>query len=122
MQEAEEVRAPMRSIVAVWVLTARPPRTGWPRERSPHCALLHYYMYRKWVFHAHGPMGKGNRVRLPPCVVEYIRDRFREPGCEATAPWGERCMVLWAGIAGAGMGTRATALHRPPCLCEILSS
>jgi len=39
-------------------------------------------MYRKWVYHAHGPMGKGNRVRLPPCVVELIRDRFREPGCD----------------------------------------
>ena len=41
-----------------------------------------YFLYRKWVYATHGPLGKGNRIRLPPCVVEYIRDRFREPGCD----------------------------------------
>ena len=40
-----------------------------------------YFLYRKWVFAEHGLLGKGVRVRIPPCVVEYIRDRFREPGC-----------------------------------------
>ena len=43
-----------------------------------------YYMYRKWVAIKFDniPLGKGNRVRIPPCVVEAIRDLFREPGCE----------------------------------------
>ena len=43
-----------------------------------------YYMYRKWVWHAHDcmPLGKGFRVRIPPCVVELIRYRYREPGCQ----------------------------------------
>ena len=39
-------------------------------------------MYRKWVYAAYGALGKGNRIRIPRCVVEYIRNRFREPGCE----------------------------------------
>jgi hypothetical protein len=43
-----------------------------------------YYMYRKWVAIKFDniPLGKGNRVRIPPCVVEAIRDSFREPGCK----------------------------------------
>ena len=40
-----------------------------------------YFMYRKWVFARYGTLGKGNRVRIPPCVVEFIRARYREPGC-----------------------------------------
>ena len=40
-----------------------------------------YYLYRKWVFAVHGRLGKGVRVRIPPCVVELIRARYREPGC-----------------------------------------
>lgn len=39
-------------------------------------------MYRKWVYERHGPLGKRHRVRIPRCVVEAIRSRFREPGCE----------------------------------------
>ena len=38
-------------------------------------------MYRLWVYTTFGYLGKGNRVRIPPCVVEGIRCRFREPGC-----------------------------------------
>ena len=42
-----------------------------------------YFLYRKWVHAAfRGPLGKGKRVRIPRCVVEHIRSRFREPGCE----------------------------------------
>jgi len=41
-----------------------------------------YYLYRKWVFLAHGKLGKRTRVRIPPCVVELIRYRYREPGCQ----------------------------------------
>ena len=43
-----------------------------------------YFMYRKWVAikFDNVPLGKGNRVRIPPCVVECIRNRFREPGCK----------------------------------------
>ena len=41
-----------------------------------------YYMYRKWVYEKYDILGRGNRVRIPPCVVEYIRDTFREPGCK----------------------------------------
>lgn len=41
-----------------------------------------YFLYRKWVYAAFGFLGKGKRIRIPPCVVEHIRSRFREPGCE----------------------------------------
>ena len=41
-----------------------------------------YILYRKYVFLTYGSTGKGNRVRIPPCVVERIRDRLRQPGCE----------------------------------------
>lgn len=40
-----------------------------------------YYLYRKWVFLAHGRLGKRVRVRIPPCVIELIRARYPEPGC-----------------------------------------
>mmetsp|Transcript_17556 Transcript_17556/g.52511 ORF Transcript_17556/g.52511 Transcript_17556/m.52511 type:complete len:264 (-) Transcript_17556:64-855(-) len=40
-----------------------------------------YYMYRKFVFTQWGYLGPGRRVRIPKCVVEYIRDKFRQPGC-----------------------------------------
>jgi len=41
-----------------------------------------YFMYRKWGWEKHGPLGKGNRVRIPKCVVEFIRNRYREEGCD----------------------------------------
>jgi len=48
-----------------------------------------YFMYRLYVSTAFGVLGKGKRVRIPPCVVELIRDRFRAPGCTAiTCPMG----------------------------------
>lgn len=74
-----------------------------------------YYMYRKWVYHAHGPMGKGNRVRLPPCVVEYIRDRFREPGCDC--PIGG---ALYGSLGGDCRGRHGYTGHRaaPPSVSE----
>jgi len=40
-----------------------------------------YYLYRKWVYSAHGTLGKRVRVRIPRCVVELIRNRYREPDC-----------------------------------------
>ena len=48
-----------------------------------------YYLYRKYVFERWGRLGKGKRVRIAPCVVEYIRNRFREPACET----GCKCAV-----------------------------
>lgn len=40
-----------------------------------------YYMYRRWVYEKHFYLGKGNRVVIPRCVVEFIRARYREPNC-----------------------------------------
>lgn len=40
-----------------------------------------YCMYRKYVGEQWGVVGRGKRIRLAPCVVEAIRDSFREPGC-----------------------------------------
>jgi hypothetical protein len=40
-----------------------------------------YFLYRLYVFNTHGALGRGNRVRVPLCVVERIRHRLREPGC-----------------------------------------
>lgn len=48
-----------------------------------------YFMYRKWVGEQWGHLGKGARIRIPPCVVEAIRDQFRAPGCTRdTCPLG----------------------------------
>ena len=42
-----------------------------------------YFLYRKYVYISEGgPIGTGVRIRIPPCVVERIRHRLREPGCE----------------------------------------
>ena len=40
-----------------------------------------YTLYRKFVYVRWGYLGSGKRVRIPACVVEFIRDKFREPGC-----------------------------------------
>ena len=40
-----------------------------------------YLLYRAWVGDYWGYLGRGNRIEIPPCVVEYIRDMFREPDC-----------------------------------------
>ena len=47
-----------------------------------------YIMYRKWVGEKWGYLGRGKRIRIPPCVVEAIRHRFREPGrnCQRGGP------------------------------------
>jgi len=45
-------------------------------------AAARFYLYRKWVSVAYDRLGKGKRIRIPPCVVEYIRDRFRASGCK----------------------------------------
>ena len=60
-----------------------------------------YFMYRKWVSVKFDniPLGKGNRVRIPPCVVECIRDHFREPagpGCASPVP-GALCACARGG-------------------------
>ena len=41
-----------------------------------------YFMYRKWVGAQWGYLGRGKRIRIPLCVIEAIRDRFRAPGCD----------------------------------------
>ena len=91
---------------------APPPRQV-GHENVRHAAR--YFMYRKWVYHAHGPTGKGNRVRLPRCVVEFIRDRFREPGCD--------CLMggpLYGSLGGDCMGGHGYSGHRaaPPAAPE----
>ena len=43
--------------------------------------VARHFLYRKWVGAKWGHLGWGKRIRIPPCVVEAIRDRFREPGC-----------------------------------------
>ena len=40
------------------------------------------FMYRAFVAAKYGHLGKGNRVRLPDCVVAAIRARYRAPGCD----------------------------------------
>lgn len=53
-----------------------------------------YYMYRKYVGEQWGFLGRGKRIRIPPCVVEAIRARFRAPGCDC--PTGGalyRCVI-----------------------------
>lgn len=35
-----------------------------------------YFLYRKFASLFHGPLGKGNRAKLPRCVVMEIRDSF----------------------------------------------
>ena len=48
-----------------------------------------YLLYRRWVGEKWGFLGRGKRIRIPPCVIETIRDLFREPGCTAeTCPMG----------------------------------
>ena len=41
-----------------------------------------YFMYRAFVAAQYGHLGKGNRVRIPACVVAAIRARYRAPGCD----------------------------------------
>jgi len=52
-----------------------------------------YFMYRRYVHAAFGFLGKGKRIRIPPCVVELIRDRFRAPvrQCPSRLPGASRC-------------------------------
>ena len=40
-----------------------------------------WFFYRQYVFLAHGYLGKGNRVRIPDCVVAAIRARYPDPQC-----------------------------------------
>jgi len=48
-----------------------------------------FFMYRLYVKTVFGFLGKGKRIRIPPCVVEHIRARFPEPACEL----GCRCKL-----------------------------
>ena len=66
-------------------------------------------MYRKWVFVRFGRLGKGNRVRIPPCVVEFIRARYREPGC-ACLPGGPLYACTAHGYTGQAVG-RGGVIH-----------
>ena len=40
------------------------------------------FIYRAFVGLKYGYLGKGNRVRIPVCVVAAIRARYRAPGCD----------------------------------------
>ena len=61
-----------------------------------------YYLYRKWVYAAFGFLGKGKRIRIPPCVVEHIRNRFRER--DVSANWAAPSTIAVT------MVTRATSV------------
>ena len=83
VQNAEEARPPPRSPVptsAAVTLTPSAPRQMGDDARFARRAAR-YHLYRRWVHEAHGRLGKRYRVRIPPCVVEFIRNRYREPGC-----------------------------------------
>jgi hypothetical protein len=41
-----------------------------------------WFMYRTFVAHRYGYLGKGVRVTLPNCVIAEIRSRFRAPDCD----------------------------------------
>ena len=47
------------------------------RARSARYALYRAYVKARWE----SPLGAGNRVRLPDCVVEAIRRHFPHPAC-----------------------------------------
>ena len=66
-----------------------------------------YLMYRKWVGEKWGYLGRGKRIRIPPCVVEAIRDRFREPECNC--PRGAPGLPLFNCIAHGYTGHRDVA-------------
>ena len=65
-----------------------PEKTNWTEHHSRSDVVAEvrraarYQMYRKWVYARYGKLGKGIRIRVPPCVVEHIRARFREPNCK----------------------------------------
>jgi hypothetical protein len=50
-----------------------------------------FFMYRAFVAAKYGHLGKGNRVRIPECVVAVIRMRFRSPECDCDASAIGRC-------------------------------
>ena len=52
---------------------------------SPMHRSARWFMYRAFVAAKYGHLGKGNRVRIPLCVVGAIRSRYRAPGCDCTA-------------------------------------
>lgn len=80
--QSEEVRSPASHRLVPVRLMARPP--SWQAGDDPKLVrrAARYYLYRKWVWETHSYLGRYNRVRVPPCVVEHIRNRFREPDCE----------------------------------------
>jgi len=53
-----------------------------------------YFLYRKWVGEQWGVLGRGVRIRIPPCVIEAIRNRFREPGCDCLLGGPLYCCVV----------------------------
>ena len=59
------------------------------------------------------PVSRGNRVRIPPCVVEYISNAFREPGCQCVCG-GPRCTI--ATVHG-----YTVKLQHPLAVCHMIS-
>ena len=53
-----------------------------------------YCMYRKYVGEHSGVVDRGKRIRLAPCVVEAIRDSFREPGCLCATAFGGAAVLV----------------------------
>ena len=35
-----------------------------------------YYCYKEFTRHMHGSLGKGNRIQLPRCIQDKIREKF----------------------------------------------
>ncbi len=83
VQNAEEARPPPRTPVPTSAAVTLTPSAPWQTGDDARFArrAARYHLYRKWVHLVHNRLGKRVRVRIPPCVVEFIRDRYREPGC-----------------------------------------
>ena len=83
VQNAEEARPPPRTPVLTSAAVTLTPSAPWQTGDDARFArrAARYHLYRKWVHLVHNRLGKRVRVRIPPCVVEFIRDRYREPGC-----------------------------------------
>merc|ERR1712137_1280481 len=60
-------------------------------ESSAPLRAARYILYRKYVFAKEGFLGKRIRIRIAPCVVEAIRNRFLS--LVACAQWVARCSI-----------------------------
>lgn len=53
--------------------------TTYEQAEDPHPRIIRNALYRKASYELGGSMGKGNRKKLPDCVVHWIRDLHPNP-------------------------------------------